>query len=82
MKKTAPNLFTQFFLFPANVKRKISLVVNNEELYGIFMGYKDRNSFKGNVSVILVDEKQVRVVKEEHIAYYDTEIPESNLTVV
>ena len=82
LKKTAPNLFTQFFLFPANVKRKISLVVNNEELYGIFMGYKDKNSFKGNVSVIFVDEKQVRVVKEEYIAYYDTEMPESNLTVV
>ena len=46
------------------------------------MGYKDKNSFKGNVSVIFVDEKQVRVVKEEYIAYYDTEMPESNLTVV
>lgn len=82
LKKTALNLFTQFFLFPANAKRKISLVVNNEELYGIFMAYKDRNSFKGNVSVILVDEKQVRVVKEEYIAYYDMEMPELNLTVI
>ena len=82
IKKTAPNTFIRFFFLPENKKRKISIVVNDEELYKVFAGFKGSNCYRGNVSVILVDEKQVRVVKEEYIAYYDTENPESNLTVV
>lgn len=82
IKKTAPNTFMRFFFLPENKKRKISIVVNDEELYKVFTGFKENNCYRGDVSVILVDEKQVRVVKEEYIAYYDTEMPESNLTVV
>ncbi len=82
IKKTAPNTFMRFFFLPENKKRKISIVVNDEELYKVFAGFKGSNCYRGNVSVILVDEKQVRIVKEEYIAYYDTENPESNLTVV
>lgn len=82
IKKTAPNTFMRFFFLPENKKRKISIVVNDEELYKVFAGFKGSNCYRGNVSVILVDEKQVRVVKEEYIAYYDTENLESNLTVV
>ena len=47
-----------------------SIVVDNLELYEAVLKFKGHNSYRGNLSVILVDTEAVAIVKEEVIATY------------
>lgn len=49
-------------------KRKVTIVVDDEELYESILKFKNHNSYHGNMSVMLVDDENVSVVKEDYIA--------------
>ena len=51
--------------------KKISLVVNDADLYQVFMRYKDKMSFRGELSVILIDEANASIEKEDYISHYN-----------
>lgn len=54
--------------------RKISLVTNNTDGFKYWISLKGKISFKGDLSVILVDMNSYRVLKEEYLShYYDNE---------
>lgn len=51
--------------------RKLSIVINSEAAYESIIGYKDKLSYRGDLSVILIDEDSLTVVKEEYLAHYN-----------
>ena len=51
--------------------KKISLVVNDSDFYHVFMRYKDKMSFRGELSVILIDEANASIEKEDYISHYN-----------
>lgn len=59
-------------LLPLDAKRKVSIVVNDKELFQELLAYKNCNSYRGNLSIILLDTNEIRIVKEEYIATYDS----------
>ena len=52
--------------------RKISIVVDDKELFENLIAYRNHNCFHGNMTASLVDVENVRIVKEEPIAELDT----------
>lgn len=53
--------------------------MNDGVLFNYLVELKGKNSFRGNLSVIQVDVKNVQVIREEYIAFYDTTKPEELL---
>lgn len=50
--------------------RKVSIVVDDEELYQELIKFKNHNSFNGNMSIMLIDTNKVVIVKEQYIAIH------------
>ena len=63
-------LFCRYVSAPADQARKASIVVDDNELFEALCAFKGNNSYRGNMSVILIDTENVKVVKEENIATY------------
>lgn len=63
-------LISRFTTSSADPHRMASIVVDNLELYEAVLKFKGHNSYRGNLSVILVDTEAVAIVKEEVIATY------------
>lgn len=61
----------QLVLNPAAEKQKVSMVVNDLKLYHYLLDYKDKLSYKGNLSIIFVDSDEVIIRKEEYLSYYN-----------
>jgi len=72
-------LFGGFVTLPIDAKRKISFVINSDKLYNEFIKFKGNNSYKGNISVILIDKTNSAILKEEFISYFDDSDSEHNL---
>lgn len=65
-------LICRFTGIPSDSTRKVSIVVGDEELFNAICYFKDNNSYRGNLSVILIDLDESKVSKEEIIStYYD-----------
>lgn len=72
-------LISRFVTADSDPERMASIVVDDLELYKVICGYKNRNSYRGNLSVILVDTDTVSIIKEEVIAtYYEDDIQQDN----
>lgn len=65
------DMMSNLVLLPADKKKKFSIVIDDIELYKDLMSYKGHNSYRGNLSIILVDTTEVSIEKEEYIATYD-----------
>lgn len=63
-------LMSRFTTAPADPHRMASIVVDDVELYEATKKFKDHNSYRGNLSVILLDTDTVSVIKEEIISTY------------
>ena len=57
-------LISRFILVPANQERKISIVIDDKELFEYACSLKGEISFKGNLSIILIDLDEIQVVSE------------------
>ena len=64
------NLIGRFMYVEPRADRKISLVINNDDAFDRIMEYKDKLPYRGDFSVILIDEDNNSVVCEEYIAHY------------
>lgn len=60
----------RFLFLKPNEKRKLSIVVNCQEVYDYLLKYKGQISYRGYLSIILLDVTNVTVVKEESLAWY------------
>lgn len=64
-------VMARFYDFAADPSRKVSIVVEDEGLYEALVRKDGNNSYRGNLSVILVDTDEVKLAKEAYIATYD-----------
>ena len=70
IKDQAGALLSRFAIARGDPKRMASIIVDDSELYDQIYRYKENNSYRGNLSVVLVDTKEVTVVKEALISSY------------
>lgn len=82
VESSARKTVEKFVFMKSNSKRKVSLIVNCKELYDYLTKYKCELSYRGNLSVILVNIENVILEKEEYLAFYDEEQTEELLCVV
>ena len=61
---------SNLIFLPEDNTRKVSIVVNDNELYQYLLEYKDKLSYRGNLSIIWVDADEVMVWKEEYLSLY------------
>ena len=66
-----PRWVGRFFLIPSKPDRKLSIVVNSEDAYQKICMYKDAMSYRGELSVILIDDKKAELISETYLANYD-----------
>ena len=69
----ANSMICRFTAFPADNKKITTIVTDSNELFLELCKYKGANSYRGNMSVLLIDSDSLSVVKEEYIATYDDE---------
>lgn len=67
-------MLSKYMLQPKNKYKKVSVVVDSIELFNALLLYKEKNSYQGNLSIILVDSKKVAVTIEQYLAYYTKEL--------
>lgn len=66
----------------SNPRKKASFIVDDEELYKFLLELKDKNSYRGNLSIIQFDAKNVKIIKEEYISYYDLNEKNNKMMIV
>ena len=66
-------MLSRYTPVPADPDRKVSLVVDDAALYDELAKYKDQNSYRGEMSIILVDQSSFEVIREEYVAHYDAD---------
>ena len=66
-----PQILLKCFSMESDEKRQITFVTDDSDTYNSFLKLKKSNSYKGNITVILVDGNNVNIVRESIIARYD-----------
>lgn len=67
----AKYLISKFMFTLPDKKRKSTIVVNDEKLYDEIKGYQNAISYKGNLSVALLNIEEGSILKEIGISYFD-----------
>lgn len=69
------NFFTKMMAyliaFAPDAHRKVSVVLNDPVIYERLKGYAGKLSYRGDLSIILFDEENLRFTEEKYIAHYD-----------
>jgi len=71
VKLSATKMFERLFFQKPDPNRKVSIVVNTEELFDYLLAYKGKNSYRGNLSIIQIDVNTISIVREEYISRFD-----------
>ena len=72
----------QIMFIEPKLERKISLVVANKDIYYILLGFKDKLSYRGDLSVILIDKDDFSVVSEVYLAHYKEQDKSSEFYII
>lgn len=70
IENTAKRIIEQLVFLKPNKRRKVSIVVNCKESYDYLMRFKNKLSYKGILSVVLVNDNKVCVESEEILSEY------------
>ncbi len=60
----------KYMFIEPKLERKISVVIDSQEAFEAFIGYKDKLAYRGDLSIILIDRETLAVVREEYLAHY------------
>lgn len=66
----ARHLLMNFIFIQPDADRKISIVTDKENAYDELAEYRDKLSYRGDLSVILIDAEKITVVKEIYLSHY------------
>lgn len=77
-KVRASSLLARFWDFAPDPTRKASIVVEDESLYDTLID-QNGGSYRGNLSTILVDTLDARLLREDYLATYEEGADESTL---
>ena len=72
----------RFMFIEPKRERKISLVITDKKGFDMICGYKDKLSYRGDLSIILVDYESLSVVREEYLAHYDPDKTDSEFYII
>lgn len=75
-------LIGRYATISENPRRKVSIVVDDDELYQELIKFKNHNSFNGNMSIILINIDKVELIREEYIALHRDAKDVSRIAVV
>lgn len=75
-------MMSRYITVSADPTRKVSLVVDDPELFNEMVKFKDQNSYQGEMSAILVDMNTYSITKEEYIAHFNEEDTSNEFTLV
>ena len=64
-------LLSQLIIKEPDKETKTSIVVDDDEVYDELQKFKGRNSYRGYLSTVLVNTREVRLAKEEFISLYE-----------
>lgn len=83
IRRTPPFMFMysimgNYALLEPDKNRKLSTVLDDEMLFDILASYKGKTSYRGDLSIILIDPDEMCIKKEEYIAFYDLDDEEGN----
>ena len=76
------HILGQFMFVEPKMERKISLVINSRETFDMLCGYKDKLAYRGDLSIILIDEGSFSVVQEEYLAHYELNKKDSEFYII
>ncbi len=79
---TAKRLIEELVFLKPSKERKVSIVTNYEESYDFMLTYKDKISYNGELSIILVDIQNVKLIREDYISHYIGEDHAKEMLVV
>ena len=66
-------VFAKLMFMEPDEKRKISIVVNNEDFYEELAKYQNKTAYRGELSVIFIDPDDFTRIEETYISHYDVE---------
>ena len=75
-------LMSRYIFAPADPMRKASIVVDDPVLFNKMLNYKGQTSYRGEMSIVLVDTSKFQVVKEEYVAHFDEADTEREFHIV
>ena len=81
-KRRICDVLAPLLLVEPSAERKISLIVYDQYTYEALVKYADRVAYKGELSVILVDMEQQRVVLEKYLSHYGDDGEKMELYIV
>lgn len=82
VKNTPRRMIEELMFLNPSKERKVSIVTNYLESYDYMLSYKNRISYNGEMSIILVDIKNVKLLKEDYISHYTETDTSGELTIV
>jgi len=75
-------MFSRFSTAKADPGRKASIVVDDVSLFDELCEIKGRNSYRGNMSVILIDTENAQLEKEELLSSYYIDADDDKLSII
>ncbi len=63
----------RYMFVEPSICRKISLVISNEDVFNRVLGYKDKLSYRGDLSIILINEDTLSFAEEEYLSHFKPE---------
>lgn len=63
-------LFGRLMLLPPKADRKITVVLNNSDFYEYMAKFKDLISYRGDLSIVLVDIDSLSILEETYLSHY------------
>lgn len=70
IENISKKVIEQLIFLKPDSNRKISIVINCSEVYDYFYKFKGEISYRGNLSIILIDVRKVCVEKEDYLSFY------------
>ena len=64
-------IFGNLLATPSKKTRKISIAVNDSVFFNQIAEYKNQTSYRGELSVILIDTDNFKIVKEVYLSHFD-----------
>lgn len=75
-------IFGKYAVLNKNMKRKVSIIVDDENIYNSLKKIKNNNSLKANISVVKISINNMEVEKEEYISLYNDDIKLDEMLLV
>lgn len=75
-------VLNRFFFLKPSPKRKVSIVVNCKEVYDYLLKFKGQISYRGYLSIILLDLEKFSLEREDNLAFYHEREDEMPISIL